>query len=67
MGKYCALRKLNCLRKIKTALVAAHCPIVAQINLAPFEVAHRIAIVSGMAALPTVRCDVATILGPDTS
>lgn len=67
MGKYHALRKLNCLRKIKTALVAAHCPTVARIDLPPFEVAHRMSNASGMGALIPVEIDSATIPEPDTS
>jgi hypothetical protein len=67
MGKYRALRKLNCLFQIKTALVAAHFPIVARIDLAPFEVADRISSASGMAALPAVVCSNAIIPRSDTS
>lgn len=67
MGKYRALRKLNCLRKTKTALVAAHCPIVARIDLPPFEVAHRIASAFGMAELLPVERGSATIPETDTS
>jgi hypothetical protein len=67
MGKYSALRKLNCLLQTKTAIVDGHRPMMALIDLSTFDVAQRIAIASGMEALPTVRCGVATIPEPDTS
>lgn len=67
MGKYRALRKLNCLLQTKTAIVAAHCPIVVRIDLPPFEVAHRIASTSGMTRLLPVERGSATIPETDTS
>ena len=67
MGKYRALRKLNCLLQTKTANVAAHCPTVARNDLPPFEVAHRIASASGMARLLPVERGSATIPETDTS
>jgi|GEM_PF-1319661 len=67
MGKHRALRKLNRLLWTKTANVAAHCPTVAWIDLSPFEVVHRIAIASRMAALRIIGCSNAIIPRSDTS
>jgi hypothetical protein len=66
MGKYRALRKLNLLWT-KTAIIAAHCPTVARIDLAPFDVACRIAVASGMDELRPAGRGTATIPEPDTS
>ncbi|MHB8772801.1 MAG: hypothetical protein ACYC7J_17545 [Syntrophales bacterium] len=67
MGKYRALRKLNCLLRTWTAIVAAHCPTVARIDLPPFEVAYRIAIASGMAVPHLIGCGSAILPELDTS
>jgi len=67
MGKYSVLRKLKHLLRTKTAIVAAHHPIVARIDMMTFELAHRIAVAAGMEALLAARCGVAIIPGLDTS
>ena len=67
MGKYRALRKLKCLLRIKTALVVAHCPIVARIDPITFELACRIATASGIEALAPGRRGSVISPQPDTS
>lgn len=67
MGKYSALRKLNCLLQTKTANVDGHCPTMALIDLSTFDVAHRIVVAAEMDALLPVARGSATIPEPDTS
>ncbi|MDA8126597.1 MAG: hypothetical protein M0009_15595 [Deltaproteobacteria bacterium] len=67
MGKYRSLRKLKCLRKSNAAIVARHCPTVARIDLATFDVRHRNDFVCGIEALPLVDLGSAIIPNHDTS